>query len=215
LLLFQALADVCPLNSEESQQMKNIPVVSSFLENSLIGTLTINEEMLPAGAGWHFAIGYKILETDGHDATMIDLISISPVCDERFSRDTLPKKNVHDGWMPIDTAPKMKKVIVGYYNKLGNWRSVMAMYYAPGTLELLDDVDDTDDGYAPEGWYELCENAETIGFTDERLRTGCQRRPVHLLLALIPLDRWCALEHLLDDLFGKPLAVVDAVGPFA
>jgi hypothetical protein len=70
-------------------------------------------------------------------------------------------------WQPIETAPKMRKVMVGYLNSLGVWRSVMARYYLPGTLELADDADDTADGYAPEGWYEECETSECISFTDE------------------------------------------------
>ena len=73
-----------------------------------------------------------------------------------------------DGWMDIASAPKGRKLIVGYYNKLGNWRSVMACYYLPQTLQLEDDGrDDLDsDGYAPEGWYEESESQENILPTD-------------------------------------------------
>ena len=74
-----------------------------------------------------------------------------------------------DTWQPIKTAPKGKKLIVGYLNRGGNWRSVMACYYLPQTLEAADDchyaVDEQ--GYAPEGWYEESETHESILPTDE------------------------------------------------
>ena len=73
-----------------------------------------------------------------------------------------------EGWQPIETAPKGRKVLAGYFNKLGNWRTVMACYYLPQTLEAPDDIfDETSDGYAPEGWYEESESQESILPTDE------------------------------------------------
>lgn len=75
---------------------------------------------------------------------------------------------VPDGWKPIESAPKGVKIIAGYRNSRGNWRSIMACYYTPGTLELADDADDTEDGYAPEGWYEATEVYEEIRLTDEK-----------------------------------------------
>lgn len=66
-------------------------------------------------------------------------------------------------WQLIDTAPKGRKIIAGYFNGCGNWRSVMACYYPPKTLDWNSDYDGGDeDGYAPEGWYEEIENSETI-----------------------------------------------------
>lgn len=71
-------------------------------------------------------------------------------------------------WLPIETAPKMRKVLLGYPNKLGNWRTVIGRYYLPGTLECADDDESGDeDGYAQEGWYEESESQETIRVTDE------------------------------------------------
>lgn len=66
-------------------------------------------------------------------------------------------------WRPIDSAPKNQKVIVGYFNRLGKWRTVMASYYAEGTL----DCETNESGYAHEGWYEECETQETLWPTDE------------------------------------------------
>lgn len=73
-------------------------------------------------------------------------------------------------WNPIETAPWSKKLIVGYRNKLGNWRTVMACHYMPLTLRMGEDVDFDDDeesAYAPPGWYEEVESHETIVRTDE------------------------------------------------
>lgn len=66
-------------------------------------------------------------------------------------------------WQLIDNAPKGKKIIAGYFNELGNWRSVMACYYIPKTLDWNSDYEGgDDDGFAEEGWYEEIENSETI-----------------------------------------------------
>ena len=74
-----------------------------------------------------------------------------------------------DAWQPIKTAQKGKTLIVGYLNRGGNWRSVMARYYLPQTLEAADDSHYAADeeGYAPEGWYEESETHESILPTDE------------------------------------------------
>lgn len=62
------------------------------------------------------------------------------------------------GWQPIETAPKNRKLIVGYFNPLGKWRTILATYFTEGTLES-----DTDDsGFAPEGWYEATEAYEYL-----------------------------------------------------
>lgn len=66
-------------------------------------------------------------------------------------------------WQPIESAPHRRKVLVGYRNRLNNWRTVVACYYPAGTLELSDDsYEPSEDGYAEEGWYEECESQESI-----------------------------------------------------
>lgn len=66
-------------------------------------------------------------------------------------------------WMAMGSAPQNRKIIAGYFNGCGKWRTVMACYYLPKTLEWNSDYDGGDeDGYAPEGWYEEIENSETI-----------------------------------------------------
>lgn len=67
------------------------------------------------------------------------------------------------GWQPIETAPKNRKLIVGYRNRLGNWRTVMACYYLPETLES----DSSESGWAEEGWYEESEAYEELSPCDE------------------------------------------------
>ena len=64
-------------------------------------------------------------------------------------------------WQPIETAPKMRKVIATYVNELGKRRTVVACYYVDHALEMHDDYADvgvydeaTGDSYAPAGWYE-------------------------------------------------------------
>ena len=61
-------------------------------------------------------------------------------------------------WMPIDTAPKGKIVLVHYTNRLGNGRTMRAQYYLPETL----DSDATESGWADEGWYEESEAYEYL-----------------------------------------------------
>lgn len=73
-------------------------------------------------------------------------------------------------WRPIESAPKGRKLIVGYFNKLGKWRTVMGRYYLPKTLINENDnldLNEDDDGYAPEGWYEESESQSSILPTDE------------------------------------------------
>lgn len=73
-------------------------------------------------------------------------------------------------WLPIESAPKGQKLIAGYFNKLGNWRTIIARYYLPGTLAASEDADEDqcdEEGYAKEGWYEESETHEYIMPTDE------------------------------------------------
>ncbi len=71
-------------------------------------------------------------------------------------------------WQPIDTAPKMRKVIVHYLNKRGKHRVVMACYYEANSLEMHEDFqgvatyDDDGNWYAPAGWYEEHDSDEPI-----------------------------------------------------
>ena len=67
-------------------------------------------------------------------------------------------------WQPIETAPKDRKLIAGYPNALGKWRTVTACYYSAGTLQQ--DYD-SEDEYAPEGWYEESDSHETLLRTSE------------------------------------------------
>lgn len=68
-----------------------------------------------------------------------------------------------DNWQPIETAPEGGKIIAGYFNHGGKWRSFMARYYKAGTLESLNWFDESDEsGYAPAGWYEESETHEEL-----------------------------------------------------
>ena len=71
-------------------------------------------------------------------------------------------------WRPIADAPQGRKLLLGYYNKLGKWRTITGCYYPPQMLQMADDNDDLDDdGYAPEGWYEESESHDNILRTDQ------------------------------------------------
>lgn len=75
--------------------------------------------------------------------------------------------HVHGSWQPIEAAPKNRKLIVGYFNPLKNWRTVVACYFTDGNLES-----DTDEsGFAPEGWYEATEAYEYL--------MPCDQEPTH------------------------------------
>lgn len=65
-------------------------------------------------------------------------------------------------WQDISTAAKNQKVIAGYINRGGKWRTVIACYHT--RLEWSDDYDWSiaDGDYAPEGWYEESETHETL-----------------------------------------------------
>lgn len=81
-----------------------------------------------------------------------------------------PQRDVQYGdWQPIETAPKMRKVIVFYRNALGKARTVMACYYLANALEMHDDYADvgtydeaTGNSFAPEGWYEEHDSEDPI-----------------------------------------------------
>lgn len=86
-----------------------------------------------------------------------------PVVAQWNKRTAVPP--VATQWRPIETAPKGKGILVAYRNSLGKWRRVIARYYGPQMLESMDA--DSEDDYAPEGWYEECESQEDIRVTNE------------------------------------------------
>ncbi len=69
-------------------------------------------------------------------------------------------------WQPIETAPKGKKLLLGYRNRAGQWRTVTGCYYLPGTLAVDEDWSDVG-GFAPEGWYEESETQDHLWLCDE------------------------------------------------
>jgi hypothetical protein len=67
-----------------------------------------------------------------------------------------------DGWMPIESAPKNRKVLVAYKNSLGKWRRVMASYATAADIEEAGEDSGYGDTGAKPGWYEECESQKTI-----------------------------------------------------
>ena len=62
-------------------------------------------------------------------------------------------------WRPIESAPKGKLLLVGFFNSAGKWRSMHAQYR--DDLPQHDDADD-DDEPAEAGWYEGSLEAEML-----------------------------------------------------
>jgi len=67
-------------------------------------------------------------------------------------------------WQPIETAPRGCKLLLAYRNKAGHWRRIIGRYYPPNSLPA---PEDSDDEFAPEGWYEESESHEVLLFTEE------------------------------------------------
>lgn len=66
-------------------------------------------------------------------------------------------------WRKVDdSTPRGRKLIAGYFNELGNWRTVTARYYEADTLPWSEDQTDEEGGFAPAGWYEESETHETL-----------------------------------------------------
>lgn len=62
-------------------------------------------------------------------------------------------------WQPIETAPKNRLLLVGFFNAVGKWRSMHAQYR--DDLPQHDDAGD-DDEPAEAGWYEGSLEAEML-----------------------------------------------------
>jgi hypothetical protein len=70
------------------------------------------------------------------------------------------------GWRSIDSAPPEQKLLLGYRNSHGRWRTIVGAYYAQlPWAEGMEPYDD-DAEYAPEGWYEESETHDFIQQTD-------------------------------------------------
>lgn len=86
------------------------------------------------------------------------------MCDEFYRQGylagqaALAASPVPAGWLPIDSAPKLKKIVVAYRNSAGKWRRVLATYWPAETLES----DHSNSGWADEGWYEATEAYEEL-----------------------------------------------------
>ena len=67
----------------------------------------------------------------------------------------------HNPWKPIETAPRDKWLLLGYFNSLGKWRTVRGNWFSAD--EIADQWGDFDgDPEDSEGWYETADNAEDI-----------------------------------------------------
>lgn len=62
-------------------------------------------------------------------------------------------------WQPIETAPKTgRTLLLGYPNKLGNWRTVRGQWMSEDYIaEYWEEPDDVEPG-----WFETSEEAEDV-----------------------------------------------------
>jgi hypothetical protein len=68
--------------------MIRVPVLLGFDHARPIGTLELDEKQLPPGAGYHFALGYTILERENGVTTQIELVCVGLTPDDKFSAET-------------------------------------------------------------------------------------------------------------------------------
>ena len=74
---------------------------------------------------------------------------------------------MYNEWQPIETAPKDgQKLIVGYRNSLGKWRTVMASY---ATQEAIEE--------ATRVHVELCARRAGLTLNDTQLALLCEVAP--------------------------------------
>lgn len=62
------------------------------------------------------------------------------------------------GWMPIESAPKDKTLLLGYRNSHGHWRTLLGEWF---TREEIDEYWEDPDGVEP-GWFETSVEADDV-----------------------------------------------------
>ncbi len=63
-----------------------------------------------------------------------------------------------DGWLPIESAPKDKTILLGYRNTHGNWRTLRGEWFS---REEIDEFWEDPDGVEP-GWFETSVEADDV-----------------------------------------------------
>ena len=69
-----------------------------------------------------------------------------------------PKLPQGDGWLPIESAPKDKTILLGYRNTHGNWRTLRGEWFS---REEIDEFWEDPDGVEP-GWFETSVEADDV-----------------------------------------------------
>ena len=143
------------LDSVIEYATRSTPPVSQGARAAAEGDLISREEVLKVvdvctcGSGPEFRavnMRYHAIGCSTHIATLIRSLPTAPAV------GGVPE------WRDIATAPKGRKLLVGYHNPAGKWRTIMATYFEDGTLES----DTTDSGWATAGWYEATEAYEYL-----------------------------------------------------
>lgn len=103
---------------------------------------------------------------DAHDAIV-----------EFFARPSLSAQAVGDGWLPIESAPEGKKILLAIEYPSGRKNVIRAMLAGHKTLPLSDEQyswegcfydEEEDQTYCAPGWYETNENEETNWAVSEK-----------------------------------------------
>ena len=64
--------------------MKTIPVTVGFDRTQVIGEMTIDETKLPAGIGYHFALGYRAYRIVDGVLSDFEILEVSLTDDSKF-----------------------------------------------------------------------------------------------------------------------------------
>ena len=62
------------------------------------------------------------------------------------------------GWLPIESAPRDKTILLGYRNSHGHWRTLRGEWFS---LEEIDEMWEEPDGVEP-GWFETSVEADDV-----------------------------------------------------
>ena len=62
------------------------------------------------------------------------------------------------GWLPIQSAPKYKTILLGYCNSHGHWRTLRGEWFS---REEIDEFWEDPDGVEP-GWFETSVEADDV-----------------------------------------------------
>jgi len=102
--------------------------------------------------------------------------------DSALAAQPVAQSGAPEGWQPIETAPKGRTILLGYFNPLGKWRTLR------GTWITQDEIDDEWESGSDflEGWYETSVEADDVPSCWPTSPTHWQPLPAPLAAAPTP-----------------------------